>query len=52
MAATLKRTTLTDTRWETIGPHCLGWDCDDSRTAPNPRLSVVAVLWVVQRVCP
>jgi len=28
----LTRTTLTDARWATIAPHCLGRECDPCRT--------------------
>ena len=46
------RTTLTDTQWAIIAPHCLGRDCDPGRTGPDPRRFVEAVLWIVRTGSP
>ena len=46
------RTTLTDTQWAIIAPHCLGRDCDPGRTGPDPRRFVEAVLWIARTGCP
>ena len=46
------RTTLTDTQWALIAPHCLGREGDPGRTGPDPRLFVEAVLWIVRTGCP
>jgi Transposase and inactivated derivatives len=48
----LIRTTLTDTQWALIAPHCLGRECDPDRTGPDPRLFVEAVLWIARTGCP
>jgi transposase len=50
--ATLIRTTLTDTQWSIIAPHCPGRECDPGRTGPDPRLFVEAVLWIARTGCP
>ncbi len=46
------RTTLTDSQWHIIAPHCLGRECDPDRTGPDPRLFVEAVLWIARTGCP
>ena len=46
------RTTLTDTQWAIIAPHCLGRECDPGRTGPDPRPFVEAVLWIARTGCP
>ena len=46
------RTTLTDTQWAIIAPHCLGRDCDPGRTGPDPCRFVEAVLWTARTGCP
>ena len=48
----LIRTTLADTQWVLIAPHCLGRGCDPGRTGPEPRLFVEAVLWIMPTGCP
>ena len=46
------RTTLTDTQWSIIAPHCLGREDDPGRTGPDPRRFVEAVLWIARTGCP
>ena len=46
------RTTLTDTQWAIIAPHCLGRESDPGRTGPEPRRFVEAVLWIARTGCP
>ena len=50
--ATLIRSTLTDSQWHIIAPHCLGRECDPGRTGPDPGLFVEAVLWIARTGCP
>lgn len=50
--ATVIRTSLTDTQWAIIAPHCLGRECDPGRIGPDPRLFVEAVLWIARTGCP
>ena len=45
------RTTLTDTQWALIAPHCLGRACDPGRTGPDPRLFVEAVPRIARTGC-
>ena len=46
------RTTLTDTQWAILAPHCLGREGDPGRTGPDPRRFVEAVLWIARTGCP
>ena len=45
------RTTLTDSQWRIIAPHCLGRDCDPGRIGPDPRRFVEAVLRIAWTGC-
>ncbi len=42
------RRVLTDALWAIIEPHCLGKRTDPGQTGRDPRLFLVAVLWIVR----